>query len=239
MIRMHGYFFMLLFPCLQSVPISAQDFESNNNVLMLTDADFDMALEDHEFLLVLFCSPYVADCQSLTSEYEKAAKILASEKSNVKLAKVDAIRESKIAQRYKVWDYPTIQFFINQSPSDYTGKRDAKGIAKWINKKSGPKWTIVDAGALMNFRNREEALIVAFMNDLESEEAGVFKEVAITHDEMNFYFVNDETAMEQLNHEDGAIVLMTNYGEEKDALFMDELTVENLLKFVNSLSIVN
>ena len=51
----------------------------------------------------------------------KAAQTLEEDGSEIKLAKVDATEESDLAQEYEVRGYPTIKFFKNQKPMEYSG----------------------------------------------------------------------------------------------------------------------
>jgi len=57
----------------------------------------------------------------LTPEYEKAAKALSDDNSEIRLAKVDATVQQKSATTYEVRGYPTIKFFRNGKASDYNG----------------------------------------------------------------------------------------------------------------------
>lgn len=47
--------------------------------------------------------------------------MLADEKSNIKLAKVDATIETELAEQHDVKGFPTLKFFIKENAVDYSG----------------------------------------------------------------------------------------------------------------------
>lgn len=69
----------------------------------------------------LIDAPWCGHCQSLEPEYAKAAGKLKELKSDIKLAKVDATIETKLAEKYGVQGFPTIKFFKKGNAVDYQG----------------------------------------------------------------------------------------------------------------------
>jgi len=103
--------------------------------LELTTETFDAALEENKFLLVQFYAPWCSHCQRLAPEYEKAAEAL---RDRVPFAKVDAIVEEALVERYNVEGFPTIQLFRHGVPEDFVGGRDSAFIIRWVEERIGP-----------------------------------------------------------------------------------------------------
>lgn len=59
----------------------------------------------------------------MAPEYAKAAKALEDQKSDIKLAKVDATEEAELAEQHGVRGYPTLKFFRRGTPVDYNGNK--------------------------------------------------------------------------------------------------------------------
>lgn len=76
----------------------------------------------NRFLKYVTDAPWCTHCKSLAPEYIKAAKKLAEQESEIKLAKVDATIYTELAEKYRVRGYPTLKFFRSGSPIDYSGK---------------------------------------------------------------------------------------------------------------------
>uniref|UniRef100_A0A8R7UTA2 Thioredoxin domain-containing protein n=1 Tax=Triticum urartu TaxID=4572 RepID=A0A8R7UTA2_TRIUA len=67
-----------------------------------------------------------------------AAASLAEQGIDVALAKVDAIEDHSLAQAHDVQGCPTLVFFIDGVPRDYSGERTKDAIVAWVRKKLGP-----------------------------------------------------------------------------------------------------
>lgn len=103
-------------------------------VVVLSDSDFDeLVLKSEDLWIVEFYAPWCGHCQRLEPEWNDAAGKL---KGEVKVGKVDATVQTRLAQQYGISGYPTIKLFppgkkTSSNVEDYGGSRDASSIISW------------------------------------------------------------------------------------------------------------
>ena len=121
-------------------------------------------------------APWCGHCKALAPEYEKAATALASHKPRVSLVKVDATVEEDLAEKYGVRGFPSLKWFRDGEPSDYTGGRTEKKIVEWVKRKTGaPSVSLGESRDLVEeFVEGHEVAVVAFLGDEHGEERKLF-----------------------------------------------------------------
>jgi len=207
------------------------------NVLVLTKDNFQHAIKIHEHILVEFYAPWCGHCKALAPEYEKAATELETQKSAIKLGKVDATVESSLAEEFSVRGYPTLKFFRSGSPIDYNGGRVSDEIVNWVNKKTGPPAVELETvEAAEAFIKDNNVAVVGFFKDRESAEAKTFLSIANSVDEYPFGITSNEDVYAKYEAKCGSIVLFKQFDEGK-AVYDGESNEADIKKFLQTQSI--
>jgi len=216
------------------------EITKDEGVLVLTEANFQEAIDSHEFILVEFYAPWCGHCKALAPEYAKAAGLLAEKGSPVMLGKLDATEEGKVAEKYEVRGYPTLKFFKNGKDMEYNGGRTADTIISWLEKKTGPPAKTLDTvDVAKSFIEENKIAIIGFFKDSASAAAKEFLSVAGSMDDYPFGLVTDDAVFAEYEVKGESVALFKKFDEGRNN-FEGEITEAALVKFVagNALPLV-
>ncbi|NXV96280.1 PDIA2 isomerase, partial [Calonectris borealis] len=186
--------------------VLSDELGEEDGVLVLHEHNFARALSEHRLLLVEFYAPWCGHCQRLAPAFAQAATELRNESSPARLGKVDATAQVALANEFGITSYPTLKLFRDGNrthPLAYTGRMDAKGIVRWMQRRASPSATLLqDTDTAAAFVGSQDLVVVGFFKvgwggrgpdlavavamathgvapqDLESEAAQAFYEVA-------------------------------------------------------------
>lgn len=215
--------------------VNSQTIGEEENVLVLTDANFDDAIAQYPKILVEFYAPWCGHCKSLAPEYASAATTLKEKNSDIKLAKVDATKEKGLAEKFNIEGFPTLKYFKQGKDMDYTGGRKAAEIINWLEKKSGPAITVVETREkLQEFKDLYNVVVAYFGN--EDGSYTTFKNIA-ENDEGTVYIRVGDLSFES-DVQTGDIVLFKKFDEKRNIYDRNaEKTEEKILDFIKTSSI--
>jgi len=111
---------------------------AEDNVLVLTDKNFEETIKAKQVIMVKFYAPWCQDCKTFAPEYIKAAKKIKDQGKPYVLAEIDATENSVTSEKYEITGYPTTKLFIDGKPIDFEGDRTAEAVIAFITRKMSP-----------------------------------------------------------------------------------------------------
>ncbi|CAG0880722.1 unnamed protein product [Darwinula stevensoni] len=209
-----------------------EEIMKEDGVLVLTQDNFKKGIDSNDHVLVEFYAPWCGHCKALAPEYAKAAEKLVEMSSEIKLAKVDATQESKLAEEYGVRGYPTLKFFRKGNALEYSGGRTADEIVNWLLKKTGPPAKELKSPS-------DAKAFVEASEDKDSADAKTFLETAMQIDDYPFGITSADDVYTEYNVVGDQIVLFKKFDEGRND-FDGKLEQSELVAWIqaNSLPLV-
>ncbi|KAK5865759.1 hypothetical protein PBY51_020003 [Eleginops maclovinus] len=224
------------------------EIEEDKDVMILHINNFARALSENQYLLVEFYAPWCGHCKKLEPVYAEAAgKLKEQEEEGIRLAKVDVIEEKELGEEFEIGSFPTLKLFSNgdrKQPLDFSGKRSAEGIVQWLKRRAGPGVPVLDsADSAAQFIDSHNITVVGFFDNLESEEAKVFKELALDFTDSEFAVSATTEVFQKYEVKANSVVLFKKFDDGRADFSLSEegkLDKENLTTFIkdNSLELI-
>uniref|UniRef100_A0A383WK23 Protein disulfide-isomerase n=1 Tax=Tetradesmus obliquus TaxID=3088 RepID=A0A383WK23_TETOB len=192
--------------------------DEEKDVVVITTKNWDDTVKKAPFALVEFYAPWCGHCQKLKPEYAKAATELKKYDDKIVIGKVDATVESDLGQKFGVQGYPTLKWFVDgELVSDYGGPRDASGISRWVQKKTGPAAaTLADKDALEAAEKGAEVLVLGYFKDFKGAEHEAFIKVAQANEDATFVQTSDKAVAKAAGLDKaGSVTVITNFPNEE------------------------
>lgn len=212
------------------------EVKEEKDVLVITADNWDEVVNDQSTVLVEFYAPWCGHCKALEPEYAKAAAKLKADNSEVKLGKVDATIESKLAEKFSIQGFPTLKFFKKGQALEYGGGRTEAEIVSWINKKTGPPAKeLGSAEAVKEFTDKRDVAVVGFFANKESDLAKAFIKAAEGIDDVEFGIATPADSGDLAVTEDK--IVLTKKFDDLRADYSGEADADAISQFVKAESI--
>lgn len=177
-----------------AVVLTVSQNPEEDDVLVLTEKNFDDTIKAHDFILVEFYAPWCGHCKQFAPEFSAAARQLKRADPPVPLAKVDATYETRLAEDYGIRGYPTIRMFVKGRDQEYTGGRTEQNIVTWVLKKIGPPAILIeDVPSAEQFEKDHRLGVIAFLSDEGA--VHLFEEAARNIEDVAFAYTSDPSVM--------------------------------------------
>ena len=202
---MFGRVAVLLFVAVALVAGAEED------VLELTDTNFESTLKQHETTLVMFYAPWCGHCKRLKPEYAKAAELVKGDDPPIALAKIDCTEDGKEScNKFSVSGYPTLKIFRGSELSnDYNGPREANGIAKFMRSQVGAaSRDIRTLEEFVKFLDTKDTTIFGYFEDADSKLAKNFLKFADKNREKyRFGHSSDADVLKKQGETDAVVII--------------------------------
>ena len=211
------------------------DYREDNNVLVLTETNFDEAIKDFSHLLVQFCVPSARGCSRAEYEYSRAAKTLRDEGSAVKIAKVDVSKEIALARRFSIRAYPTYLKFEDRVSKEFNEGNRGSAIIQWARDTNVTWVKYIEEVADFEKILEERDVIIAFWDDNTTFDYMNFESTASSVQDVAFVAVSRQVEEKYLPSNAGRIkiTLFTKHQEQQQFDFTDFIHRTSLTKFIN------
>lgn len=222
---------------------------ADSAVVKLTSDKFESFLAENPLVLAEFFAPWCGYCKQLGPEFALAADSLKESHPSIKLAQVDCTEEADLCQSFDIRGYPTLKVFRGRSQEDYTGPREADGIAEHMVQLSKPAVQVVDDYTA--FLEAADAQTRPFV--VQVLPSAVHKSLAAQNETYNelaneersrlsFFTINNDKVIAELNKKvnvdlstNTAKYLVIHPGEYDDVREMDgELVRESFAEWASS-----
>jgi hypothetical protein len=152
---------------------------------------------------------------------EKSAKVV--------LAKLDASMYKSIASRFDVKGFPTLKWFSNGEPSEYTGGRTDRAIVSWVQKNLGPATKHLSAPAEHEaFVASADVVVVGYFKDTKSHQWQRFLTAAQDIHSVAFAHADSLDVQTHAGQKDGTVVLHKKFDGGLKTVFEGELSTQAL-----------
>eukprot|EP00884_Botryococcus_braunii_P016232 jgi/Botrbrau1/3292/Bobra.174_1s0055.1 len=145
------------------------------NVVVLTEETFDKTVKEYQYVMVNFFAPWCTYCKELAPKYAAAADALSAMGVSVVLAELDTMAYRKKAQELEIHRLPTLRWYVDAQPHNYTGRRDTNSILKWVLQRVPIIGEVENLEDLALLRAKSEVFFLAYIWEYQGEAMGLHK----------------------------------------------------------------
>jgi protein disulfide-isomerase A1 len=171
----------------------SEEAKQDENVYVLTDSNFKDFVSSHKYVLVKFYAPWCGHCKKMAPDYSKLGEQVHKESSDIFIAKLDATEHKTVSGEHSIQGFPTLKFFINGSPIDYSGAREKDAMYNWIQKKTGPASKHLTNEEDLKTHSEQKLSVVYFLPEGEDAHLNTYQSFAAGYDDISFAHSHEQS----------------------------------------------
>ena len=206
----------------------------NDNLMVLNDSNFDLALKKYDKMMVFFTETWCVRCQNFFPKFKIVMDRFKDK--NITFAKCHITGLKNISARYNISirELPYVKLFIKGDVINYKEKYDEKNIIKFIIKKTESNLLELKSEEnVKKFIDENELSIIYFGDNKEQIE--ILNKISNKNEEILFGLVSNKEIINKFKAKQNSIVLFKNFEEKRNDL-TENLTKENIEYFISKQS---
>lgn len=224
-----------------AVVSGAEAETEKSDVVVITKNNIKEVIGKGSLVFVKFFAPWCSHCKEMADDFKSAATAL---KGKAVLAEVDATKEQKIAEDYKVAGFPTLKLFSNgKEVTDYQGNRDKESMVKFVERAMLPAYETMENKAaydkfLVDNADKKVVVGVALDSNAEPKFMKAAYSVRDVVQDIVFVAVKDPSHLGGVSAKKGDVFYATAAKpEERQYEKHNEASFDTLDKFIKTVSL--
>lgn len=223
----------LILPSLHSADGPRWGVPEEDDVVVLTDANFDDFLSNHEWVFIEYYAPWCGHCKSMAPSYSELAIENKFKENGIPIAKLEATVNKKVAEKMKPQGFPTLRLYNRGFEIDYKGGRDKKDIQAFIDLKMAVKPELIDTEDEFDELRGARLAAIYYLDTKDASAVNAFRRFILQFDNIPFAYTHNPQLQKLMGGKGSAtLYVIRNFDDgdkvvDKDRPFTDnELSTE-------------
>ena len=200
--------------------------DSIDSIVQLSDANFSSFLKSEKEVYLFFYTPWCGYCHKFKPEVLKAADFVKNEtKFDLKFAFVNAVKNSKIVEKFGVERYPTLYLFVNDKKYEYDSRRKVSDLMKFYERmKNGAILNVKKLVEIEKLQKKNPFLFISTIKDQNNSKLyESFNYYATKNMKYDFIDCTSDECIKKYGTDD--IILLKSFDEKINSFNKDYLPI--------------
>ena len=172
----------------------------------------------------------------MAPEYSAASIELRRAGVDVKLAKIDAVKNKALARKEGLKGYPLLKWYRGGTATDfYKYGREKEDLVAWVTKKAAPSTVNIQTiDEAQSFIQENAVAVIGFFKYQDSDEEKIFEQVGYSIEGVKLGVTNAESLFNHFKIDFEKAVVVFKHFEETEVRKVEDLSFKSLKQFILS-----